>query len=219
MEELLRQILEELRTDSTNDWLETLKVLAPLIGGLLAALVGAVAVLQANTTQRAAMKATAAAQAEFGRTERRTAWRQERYGLLLAALGEYLGALRSMNLALDSLTRTFASSGDDEAAKTSAISEFAAAAKNFREVNMGSRILNAAVQVADENVANLAQQIADKLYRASGRSVAVGASAQLPRDEQILNEEAAALMKLQEDTNALIYALNQRVEDLISEDK
>ncbi len=204
MEELLRQILEELQgQDSTAWWLEVLRINGPLVGGALVAAIGFFAVHQQNVTQRENMKLTTAAEADERRRARLTDWRHERYGQLLAALGEFQAALRRMTLVLGN--------------KNASGGERRAAALHFIDVNHSGRILEAAMQLADKEVAELAQQLADNYYGASKQLVEMSIAAQLPKDEEALREAYLVAKKQIDDSNERAYDLNRRIEQLISE--
>ncbi|MCH8065124.1 MAG: hypothetical protein IIC90_04790 [Chloroflexi bacterium] len=207
MEELLRQILEELRADDSPAWwLEVLRTVGPLVGGALVAAIGFFAVHQQNVTQRDNLKQTIAAQAVHRRAERLTAWRRERYGELLAAFGEYHASVRRMNLALNLPVL-------DPAAQE----RLRDSLEHFMSVNSSSRILQASMQVADKEVAELAQKLADEYYNASRQLVAMGITAQLPRDEKALDEAQSAVQKQIDESSERRYGLNRRIERLISE--
>ncbi len=207
MEELLRQILEELRADDSPVWwLEVLRIVGPLIGGALVAAIGFFAVHQQNVTQRDNLKQTNAAQAAQQRAERLTAWRHERYGELLAALGEFHAAVRRMNLALNSYA-------PDPAAKE----HLRASLEHFIRVDTSSRILQAAMQVADKEVAELAQKLANDYHSASGQLVSLGITAGHSPDEKALGEAFQETKAQLDKTSEQRYDLNRRIETLISE--
>ncbi len=193
---------------------DVLRTVLPFVGGVVVAGIGYYAVHQQNRTQRETLRETTASQAEQQRHERLTAWRRERYGELSAAFGEFQGALRSMNLALHFMLVSFA--GDDQARRDHTREQFLAASDRFERVYLNSRLLEASVQVADKDVAQLAGKIVDTLYQASRYSVAFGSRLRLPDDEQLLNQEEVRLQKLLVDTTDLIYDLNRRIENLIS---
>lgn len=206
VEELLRQILEELRDqDGPAWWLEVLRTVGPLVSGALVAAIGFFAVYQQNVTQRENLKLTTTAQADQQRRERLTAWRRERYGELLAAFGEFHAAVRRMNLAL--------SGGTDQAAQQ----RITRAAQHFLDVNLRGRIVQVSMQVADKEVAEQAHQLADEYYDASRQLLAMGITAQLPRDEKALGEAYRAIKKQIDESKARRYDLNRRIERLISE--
>jgi hypothetical protein len=206
VEELLRQILEELRHQGTPWWVEVLRSVVPIVSGGLVAAIGFFAVHQQNKTHRETLKETTAAQAELHRTERLTAWRHERYGELSAAFGEFHGAVRSMNRALNM-------AGQDQAAQDRLL----AALNRFIQVDLNSRILVASVQVADKDVAERAHKLADEYYVASGQLVGMAAVARLPDDEKRLGEEFDRLKKRLDQSSDMRYELNRRIEKLISE--
>lgn len=213
MEEVLRQILEELQSQGTPAWLEALRITAPMLGGLLAAAVGFYAVHQANATQRETLKTSSDVQFELHRRERRTAWRRERYGELLSAFGEYLGALRSMNAALDLwMTARIA-----QEAQADAREKFIAASEQYREVDLSSRVLTAVVQVADEDVAKQASKITADANEQSRLAIALGVALAAQGDVAQMGEQGEKLKRLSAETSASIYDLNRRVEALISE--
>ena len=184
---------------------DVLRTLVPLVSGVIIALIGFYAVHQQNTTQRENLKVTTKAQAEQQRLERLTAWRRDRYGELLAAFAEFHAAVRRMNLAL--------SGGTDEAAQHRMI----AAAQHLLDVKLSGRILQAAMQIAEKGVAELAQGLADEYYNASRQLVAMGITAQLPRDAQALDEAYATIKKQIDESSLRVYDLNRRIEQLISE--
>lgn len=207
MEELLRQILEELRDqDGPVWWLEVLRIIGPLVGGALVAAIGFFAVHQQNVTQRENLKLTTEAEADRQRQERLTAWRRERYGELLAAFGEFHAAVRRMNLALSS-------GSTDQAAQERMV----AAAQHFLDVNHSGRILQATMQVADKEVAERAQQLADDYYNASRQLVAMGVSAELARDATSLRKAYDLIKQQVEKSSERRYDLNKRIETLISQ--
>ena len=184
---------------------DVVKTLVPLVSGLAIALIGFYAVHQQNDTQRENLKLTTEAQAEQQRLERLTAWRRDRYGELLAAFAEFYAAVRRMNLAL--------SSGTDQAAQDRMV----AAAQHLLDVNLSGRILQAAMQVADKGAAELAQGLAGEYYNASRQLVAMGITAQLPRDGQALDDAYATIKKQIDESSQRVYDLNRRIEQLISE--
>ncbi len=183
---------------------DVLTTLVPLASAVLVAMISAFAIGQQNKTQRENLKLTTEAQADHQRTERLTAWRRERYGELLAAIGEFHAAVRRMNLSL--------SGGTDRAAQDRMV----AAAQHFLDVNLGGRILQAAMQVADKEVAEGAQRLADEYYNASRQLVSMGITAQLPRDEQPLDEAYQAIKTQIDESSERRYDLNRRIENLIS---
>lgn len=206
MEELLRQILEELRADDSPAWwLEVLRILGPLAGGALVAGIGFFAVHQQNKTQRETLDKTTTAQADQQRMDRLTDWRRERYGELLAAFGEFYAAVRGLNAAITS-------GGQDQARQE----RIASASNHLHEVNRSSRLLQAASKVADREIDELARHLVSEYYSASGNLIALGITAQLPRDENVLLEASRALARRMEESSERIYELNRRIEELIS---
>ena len=83
-------------------------------------------------------------------------------------------------------------------------------------MNLSSRILRASTQVADKEVAELAQRLADEYYNASRQLVAMGITAQLPRDEKALDEAYDVIKKQIAESSERRYDLNRRIERLIS---
>ncbi|MEX1255043.1 MAG: hypothetical protein WEE64_11960 [Dehalococcoidia bacterium] len=183
---------------------EVLRTLVPLVSGVVVALIGFYAVHEQNRTQRETLDKTTTAQGDHQRRERLTAWRRERYGELLAAFGEFHAAVRRMNLAL--------SGGTDRAAQDRMV----AAAQHFLDVNLSSRILETSMQVADKQVAELAQKLADDYYNSSRQLFALGITAQLPRDEKVLREAYDATRKQFDESSERRYDLNRRIENVIS---
>lgn len=184
---------------------DVLRTLLPFVGGVIVAGIGYYAVHQQNRTQRETLKETRASQAEMQRRERLTAWRRERYGELLAAFAEFRAAVRRMNLAV--------TGGTDQAAQDRIVT----AAQHFLDVNLRGRIVQAADQVANKHVAELAERLADGYFNASRQLVAMGITAQLPRDEKALGEAYDVSRKQFDGLNERRYELNQLIEKLISE--
>ncbi|MCH8051538.1 MAG: hypothetical protein IIC86_05925 [Chloroflexi bacterium] len=203
MEELLRQILEELQNqDSTPWWLEVLRIIGPLVGGALVAAIGFFAVHQQNVTQRENMKLTTEAEADQQRRERLTKWREARYGELMAAFGEFYSALGRMNLVLATTT--------NQDTKKAAI-------KFFVEVLDSGRILQAATQVADKEVAELAEYLAVQYQAASKQLIKEGAKITGLSELGGLQAAYLAIRKEVDESADSRYQLNRRIEQLISE--
>lgn len=188
---------------------DVLKTVVPLVSGIIIALIGFYAVRQQNFTQRENLKLTMAAQVEQQRAERLAAWRRERYGQLLTAIAEFHAAVRRLNLSLNSGAGRVDQEVQDRIAN---------AARHFLDVNLSSRILEASMQVADKDVAELAHQLADEYYTASAQLVALAITLAEGRADPKAVDHAYQEIKTQIDKSSeRRYDLNRRIEMLISE--
>ncbi len=199
--------------------LEGISVVGSVVVGGLGAATGIVSVVLGSKTQLETIRRTADAQVAQQRQERLAAWRRERYGELLAAVGEFYAAVRSLNLAQNALTRGLLAEGDlGEKARA----RYAAAREHYHEIDASGRILAASVQVADGDLAAMAQKIADIYRSASFTLLAVDVifsvrhgGGDADRRANLERAEARAREQLAQ-AKDLTHELNRRIEHLIS---
>ena len=95
-EELLRQILQELQSQSGTNWLDFLQLMIPAIVGLLAGILGAgvgiYSVKRSSESQLHALRLTTKADVDKISLERSLDWRRDRYLELQNALAEFIAA-------------------------------------------------------------------------------------------------------------------------------
>ncbi len=152
-EELLRQILQEIQSQSGTSWLEFLQLFIPaivgLVGGLAGAAVGFYAVKRSSESQLAAVRLTTQADVDKISIERRLEWRRERYLTLIDALAEYIAALDYM---LDAEWRyavaVFDASGNEQRYSAT----YDACRDRFEEIRSSGRLSEARLKIGDKDI-------------------------------------------------------------------
>lgn len=156
-EELLRQILREIQSQSGTSWLDFLQLFIPaivgLMGGLAGAAVGFYAVKRSSESQLAAVRLTTQADVDRMSRERRLDLRRERYMELQDALAEYIAALDSMLVTHSTFAQsTFES--DEENAKMY-MTLFENTREDFETVRSSGRLSKSGFKVGDQEIGGL----------------------------------------------------------------
>ena len=162
-EELLRQILQELESQSGLSWLEALIFIIPalgaLVGGLAAAWVGHQAAKRAYDSQIEAVALASQAEKENLVTTRLSTWRNRRYMELQDALAEYIDALSSMQTTMGNKAGAVFKS--DERNEKLYATIYDGCVEKFESVRSSGRLNESTLKVADQKIGDLVRTLAD----------------------------------------------------------
>ncbi|MCH7698647.1 MAG: hypothetical protein IH865_06895 [Chloroflexi bacterium] len=155
-EELLRQILQELQSQSGTSWLDVLQFMIPaltgLLGGLLAAGVGFYAVKRSSESQMETVRLTTEADVAKISIERRLEWRREGYMDLQKALAEFIAALDSLLVAKGNHAGSVFQG--DEPNEKLYLTIYDTCRERFENVRSSGRLSECGFKVADQEIGN-----------------------------------------------------------------